>query len=114
MNVLVIGRNQRRVDRQIKEIQPEFEDSFTFFGANSHVSMREVFGSANIDIVIMSGGHEATEKSHFVDYIINESPGTTIHIKDSDSSHEGMVPFVRTILSCMLSGDMAHQRVASL
>lgn len=70
----------------------------TIFGGTSVHDIRETLDNHQIDIVIMGAGIDIDTRCDMIKVIFSMSDSTTVHMKDSHSGNEGMVPFVNGIL----------------
>ena len=96
INVLLLGKKGIIIDEvQVKLEMPEIR----LFGGTSIEDVRSVFAANKIDHVIMGAGIELQKRLDIIQEIFELSETTTVHMKDFASGPEGMLPFVRAILT---------------
>jgi NAD(P)H-flavin reductase len=95
-NVLLLGRRGIVVDDVENRLHmPDVE----VFGGTGIEDVRAIFAQATIDHVIMGAGIDLEARLEIVREIFHLSEATTVHMKDVASGPQGLLPFVRSILT---------------
>lgn len=94
--VLLLGRTGFVLDEVQRQLQmPDVQ----FFAGTGIEAVRSVFAKENIDHVIMGAGLDLDIRLEIVREVFQLSDTTTVHMKDRAAGPEGMLPFVRSVLS---------------
>jgi hypothetical protein len=95
-NVLLLGRNGIVIDDVQKQLHlPDIQ----VFGGTGIEDVRATFARTKIDHVIMGAGIDLETRLEIVREIFHLSETTAVHMKDVASGPQGMLPFVRSILT---------------
>ncbi|MFT5337274.1 MAG: hypothetical protein ACI9YL_001276 [Luteibaculaceae bacterium] len=97
-NCLLIGRK----GIILQEIQDSVDTKeITFFGGTKLTDVRDIIDQENIDCVIMGAGVNLDVRINIIRYVMENSKGTTVHMKDWKSGPTGMLPFVLGVLNSL-------------
>ncbi len=94
-NVLLLGRSAIVPD----DVKAHLDvTDVRLFSDTSLDDVRDLFGREPIHRVIMGAGPALDLRLQIVEHIFQASSSTTVHLKDSDSGAQGMLPFVKGII----------------
>lgn len=94
--VLLLGRTGFVLDEVERELQmPDVQ----FFVGTGLEDAQSAFATAKIDRVIIGAGIDLETRLEIVREIFQLSNTTTVHLKDRATGPQGMLPFVRSVLS---------------
>jgi DNA-binding NtrC family response regulator len=94
--VLMLGRTDAVLDDLKKNL--EMQD-IQFLSGKFLEDVQKKFDEESIDIVIMGAGLELDARLEIIQHIFTVSKSTTVHMKDWNSGPDGMLPFVKRIVS---------------
>jgi hypothetical protein len=94
--VLLLGRTGFVLDEVQRQLQmPDVQ----LFAGTGIEAVRSVFAKEKIDHVILGAGLDLDTRLEIVREVFQLSDTTTVHMKDRATGPEGMLPFVRSVLS---------------
>lgn len=97
--VLLLGRTQTVLDEVLSQLdRPDIE----FHTGTGIEAVRTVFDRAAVDHVIMGAGLDLEVRLAIVHEVYTRSAITTVHMKDTVTGAQGMLPFVRAILAALV------------
>ncbi|MDE2430125.1 MAG: hypothetical protein KGM99_15485 [Burkholderiales bacterium] len=96
MKVLILGKKGIVVDDIQNHLQMQ---NVELFGGTGIEDVRSVFSEQKIDHVIMGAGIELDKRLQIIKEIYERSESTTVHMKDFASGPNGMLPFVRAVIT---------------
>lgn len=70
-----------------------------FLGGTGVDDVRSALAQADIDHVIVGGGLDLETRAEIVREVFQSSDRATVHLKDQMSGPEGLLPFVKAVLS---------------
>lgn len=101
-NCLLIGRK----GVILEEINDKIDSAeFTFFGGTSLNDVRDIIDQEDIACVIMGAGVNLDVRINIIRYVMENSKGTTVHMKDRDSGPTAMLPFVLGVINGLVTMD---------
>jgi hypothetical protein len=83
----------------VEDIASKLESTgVQLFGGTCLADVENVFSKEGIDTVIMGAGLDINDRLEIIKTVFDLSNATTVHMKDFESGHEGMLPFVNGVL----------------
>lgn len=94
--VLLLGRTAAVLEDAERQIEL---GGFELLARTGIDGVRGAFAERHIDHVIMGAGLDLAVRLEIVREVFERSDTTTVHMKDRNSGPEGLLPFVRAILT---------------
>lgn len=94
--VLLIGRMPFEIDLWAKELAiPDVK----LYAATHEAEVRALLAAKPVDVAILGAGLALETRLAIVRHIFEVSDSTTVHMKDFASGREGMLAFVKGVLT---------------
>ena len=96
ITVLLVGRKGTVIDDVRKAVPTE---SIILLSALNLEEVRAAFAQHKIQAVVMGAGLDLEPRIEIIRYVFQTSTSTAVYLKDQDSGPQGMVPFLKNVLS---------------
>jgi hypothetical protein len=103
-NVLLLGRTEIVLDEVEQHIDTR---DVRLLSGTTLDDVRRTFDEHAIDMVIMGAGLDLDVRLQIVRHVFTASKSATVHMKDTASGPQGMLPFVTGILTALVGKDPA-------
>lgn len=95
-NILLLGRTGFILEDVQHQLQTP---NIQLFASTGIENVRSAFAKAKTDRVVMGAGIDLETRLQIVRKIFQSSDTTTVYMKDRATGPQGMLPFVRSVLS---------------
>ena len=96
ITVLLVGRKGTVIDDVRKAVPTE---NIILLSALNLEEVKAAFAQHKIQAVVMGAGLELEPRLEIIRYVFQTSTSTAVYLKDQDSGPQGMVPFLKNVLS---------------
>ena len=100
ITVLLVGRKGTVIDDVRKAVPTE---NIILLSALNLEEVRAAFAQHKIQAVVMGAGLDLEPRLEIIRYVFQTSTSTAVYLKDQDSGPQGMVPFLKNVLSGLRS-----------